>query len=151
MPPPPGVDLEAYRQKVAERFANPKIGDTIARLCLDGSNRQPKFILPTRRRPAEGGRRASPGLALVSALWCRYCYGESESGKTIPPNDPSWDRLQQAARPARADPRAFLAMRDIFGELADTPAYVAAFSNALTKLWSQGVRATLDDYLAGRL
>jgi mannitol 2-dehydrogenase len=150
VPPPPGVSLEAYRVKVAERFANPKIGDTIARLCLDGSNRQPKFILPSVVDRLKAGQ-SFAGLALVSALWCRYCYGESESGKTIPPNDPSWDRLQQAARPARGDPRAFLAMRDIFGELSDTPAYVAAFANALTKLWSQGVRATLDDYLAGRL
>ena len=150
VPPPPGVSLEAYRLKVAERFANPKIGDTIARLCLDGSNRQPKFILPSALDRLKAGQ-GFAGLALVSALWCRYCYGESESGKVIPPNDPSWDRLQQAARSARADPRAFLAMRDIFGELADAPAYVAAFSNALTRLWSQGVRATLDDYLAGRL
>ena len=48
------------------------------------------------------------------------------------------------------DPRAFLAMRDIFGELADNPAYVAAFSSALGSLWTHGVRATLDDYLDGR-
>ena len=150
VPPPPGVDLEAYRLKIAERFANPKIGDTISRLCLDGSNRQPKFILPSVVARRKAGRGVA-GLALVSAMWCRYCYGESESGKVIPPNDPNWDRLQAAARPARRDPRAFLAMRDIFGELAETPAYVAAFSNALTKLWSQGVRATLDDYLAERL
>lgn len=150
VPPPPGVSLEAYRLKVAERFANPKIGDTIARLCLDGSNRQPKFILPSALDRLKAGQ-GFAGLALASALWCRYCYGESDSGKIIPPNDPSWDRLQQAARSARADPRAFLAMRDIFGELADAPAYVTAFSNALAKLWSQGVRATLDDYLAGRL
>ena len=87
------------------------------------------------------------GLALVSALWCRYCYGESESGKVIPPNDPNWERLQQAARPARSDPSAFLAMRDIFGALAEHPAYVAAFSQALNSLWSRGVRATLDNYL----
>ena len=73
-------------------------------------------------------------------MWCRYCYGESESGKTIPPNDPSWDRLQAAARPARSDPRAFLAMRDIFGELADNPVYVGAFSGALRSLWANGVR-----------
>jgi mannitol 2-dehydrogenase len=150
VPPPPGVTLEDYRKKVAERFANPKIGDTIARLALDGTNRQPKFILPSVADRLKAGQ-SFAGLALVSALWCRYCYGESESGKTIPPNDDSWDRLQKAARAARADPRAFLAMRDIFGELADAPAYVAAFSNALTRLWSKGVRATLDDYLAGRL
>jgi mannitol 2-dehydrogenase len=149
VPPPPQVDLEAYRKKVAERFANPKIGDTISRLCLDGTNRQPKFILPTvRDRLAKGA--SVKGLALVSALWCRYCYGESESGKAIPPNDPSWDRLQAAARPARGDPKAFLAMRDIFGELADNPTYVAAFSSALASLWAKGVRATLADYLDGK-
>ncbi|RBP16128.1 mannitol 2-dehydrogenase [Roseiarcus fermentans] len=146
VPPPPQVDLEAYRQKVAERFANPKIGDTISRLCLDGSNRQPKFILPTARDRIAAGASVE-GLALVSALWCRYAYGESESGKVIPPNDPAWDRLQAAARPARDDPRAFLAMGDIFGDLADNPVYVAAFSDALGALWANGVRATLAGYL----
>ena len=149
VPPPPAVDIEAYRKKVAERFANPKIGDTISRLALDGSNRQPKFILPTVRDRIAAGASVK-GLALVSALWCRYCYGESESGKVIPPNDPSWDRLQAAAKPARQDPRAFLAMRDIFGELADNPAYVAAFSTALASLWANGVRAALADYLEGK-
>ena len=150
VPPPPGVTLEDYRKKVAERFANPKIGDTIARLALDGTNRQPKFILQTVADRLKAGQSVA-GLALVSALWCRYCYGELESGKIIPPNDDIWDRLQKAARAARADPRAFLAMRDIFGELSEAPAYVAAFSKALTTVWSKGVRATLDDYLAGRL
>ncbi len=42
-------------------------------------------------------------------------------------------------------------MRDIFGELADNPAYVAAFSGALASLWINGVRATLADDLAARV
>jgi mannitol 2-dehydrogenase len=147
VPPPPQVDLEAYRGKIAERFANPKIGDTISRLCLDGSNRQPKFVLPTVRDRVAAGASVN-GLALVSALWCRYCYGESESGKVIPPNDPSWDRLQTVAKPARQNPSAFLSMRDIFGELAENPTYVTAFSAALSSLWAKGVRATLAEYLA---
>ena len=82
VPPPPATDLEDYRQLIARRFANPKIGDTITRLCLDGFNRQPKFILPTARERLQQGQGA-PGLALVSALWCRYCYGVSESGREI--------------------------------------------------------------------
>ena len=146
VPPPPAVDLEAYRKKVAERFANPKIGDTISRLCFDGSNRQPKFVLPTVRDRLAAGSSVT-GLALVSALWCRYCYGEFESGKVVPPNDPNWERLQAAAKRARHNPEAFLAMRDIFGELAEAPVYVAAFAKGLSALWSKGVRATLDDYL----
>ena len=150
MPPPPGVTLEDYRQLIDRRFSNPKIGDTISRLCLDGSNRQPKFILPTVIDRLGAGQDIA-GLALVSALWCRYCHGESESGKVIPPNDASWDRLQAAAKAARHDPRAFLGMRDIFGALAEDATYVAAFSKALAQLWNAGVRSTLDNYLQGRL
>ena len=150
VPPPPATDLEDYRLLIARRFANPKIADTISRLCLDGSNRQPKFILPTARARLDKSGSAA-GLALVSALWCRYAYGTSESGKTIAPNDESWDRLQSHARRAKNDPKAYLEMTDIFGANASDPAYVAAFSKALAKLWAQGVRATLDDYLNNRL
>ena len=129
VPPPPGVDLEALSQRSSpRRFANPKIDDTIQRLCFDGSNRQPKFILPTVADRLKSGASVK-GLALVSALWCRYCYGETESGKTIPPNDPNWARLQAAAKPARerSAPRSS-SMQDIFGALAAEPAYVGAFS-----------------------
>jgi mannitol 2-dehydrogenase len=147
VPSPLGVDLEAYRELIARRFANPKIGDTISRLCFDGSNRQPKFILPAAadRLKARGG---VAGLALVSALWCRYCFGESESGRVIAANDPSWERLRAAARQARGDARAFLDMRDIFGALALDTDYVAAFSAALSSLWTRGVRVTLTDYIS---
>jgi len=150
VPPPPATDLEDYRKLIDRRFANPKIGDTIERLCFDGSNRQPKFILPTAGDRVKTGASVK-GLALVSAFWCRYCFGESESGKAIPPNDPSWGRLVPLAKAARSDAKAWLSMRDIFGALADQPAYVAAFSSALTKVWVEGVRKTLADYLSGKL
>jgi len=149
-PSPPGVTLEDYRKLIDRRFANPKIGDTMTRLCFDGSNRQPKFILPTVAARLKQGAGVA-GLALVSAFWCRYCFGQSESGKTIAPNDPSWDRLQGLARKAKSDPAAFLGMADIFGEAAKNPAYVAAFSKALSHVWAQGTRATLAAYLEGKL
>jgi len=148
VPPPPGVDLDSYRDLIARRFANPKIGDTITRLCFDGSNRQPKFILPVAADRLKAGAGVT-GLALVSALWCRYCHGETESQKTIAPNDPSWDRIQAAAREARNDPAAFLRMDDIFGALARDPIYVEAFTTALGSLWARGVRATLGKYMLG--
>jgi mannitol 2-dehydrogenase len=146
VPPVPNTDLADYHALIERRFANPKIGDTIRRLCLDGSNRQPKFILPSvRDRLAQGG--SVDGLALVSALWCRYCYGETESGTPIAPNDPSWDRLVPLARAAREHPTAWLEMSDIFGDLSADPRYIGAFTKALTGLWSQGTRAMLANYL----
>jgi mannitol 2-dehydrogenase len=150
VPPPPNTNLEDYRAQVARRFANPKIADTIQRLCFDGSNRQPKFILPSVRDRLRSGASVK-GLALVSALWCRYCYGETESGMPIAPNDPSWERLHAAAKPARGDPPAFLKLRDIFGELAENANYASAFSHALSALWARGVRSTLADYLSDAL
>ncbi len=150
VPPVPDTDLHAYLEKVEERFANPTVGDTVRRLCLDGSNRQPKFILPTVNDRLRDGA-SIEGLALVSALWCRYCFGETESGKHIAPNDPNWDRLQERARVAKDDPAAFLTMTDIFGPLANSPSYVQAFSHALKTIWSTGTEQILQAYLAGTL
>jgi mannitol 2-dehydrogenase len=149
VPPVPDTDLDDYYRLIDRRFSNPKIGDTISRLCLDGSNRQPKFILPSITDRLRAGE-AVTGLALVSALWCRYCYGETESGKPIPPNDPSWDRLVTQAKLARENPEAWLAMQDIYGDLAGNPVFTSAFSTALKALWRLGTSETLTRYLADR-
>ena len=39
-------------------------------------------------------------------------------------------------------------MTDIYGALAQSPAFVAAFSQALESLWKIGTKATLERYLA---
>lgn len=150
VPPVPDTDLEDYYRLIERRFSNPKIGDTIQRLCLDGSNRQPKFILPSAADRLAAGQPVT-GLALVSALWARYCAGVSDSGKPIPPNDPNWERLTALAQQTRQDAKAWLGMGDIFGPLATNPAYVAAFTTALSSLWTRGTQATLEAYLADRL
>jgi mannitol 2-dehydrogenase len=148
VPPVPGVDLGEYYQLIAKRFANPDVGDTIPRLCQDGSNRQPKFILPsTRDRLKTGGD--VTGLALESALWCRYCAGTADSGEPIALNDPNADRLTAAARAARDNPLAFLELRDIFGDVADASVFRSRFENALKSLWRDGTRGTLQRYLDG--
>ncbi|MDS9467725.1 mannitol dehydrogenase family protein [Paracoccus sp. MBLB3053] len=148
VPPVPGTDLHGYYRKVAERCANPKIGDTIRRLCLDGSNRQPKFIIPTindrlaRNLPVDG-------LALESALWCRYCAGMTDSGATIEPNDPNWDRLTEKAAAAKANPSAWLGMSEIYGATGQDPRFAAPFARWLAMLWREGTEATLKAYLKG--
>lgn len=148
VPPVPGTDLSGYFTRVRERCANPKIADTVRRLCLDGSNRQPKFIIPTiadrlaRDLPVEG-------LALESALWCRYCAGTSDSGAVIEPNDPNWERLTETAQRAKDDPSAWLGMSDIYGATGRDPRFAAAFATWLDALWREGTRATLRRYLGG--
>jgi mannitol 2-dehydrogenase len=150
VPPVPGIDLATYYRLIASRFANPEVGDTIRRLAQDGSNRQPKFILPTIRDRVKTGA-PIPGLALVSALWCRYCAGTNEAGAPIPVDDTNAHRLVPVAQAAKDDPAAFLAQQDIFGELGDIPAFHEAFASNLRGLWRDGTRKTLERYLEGRL
>ncbi|PWC33807.1 mannitol dehydrogenase family protein [Azospirillum sp. TSO35-2] len=154
LPPVPDTDLVDYYHLIERRFANPKIGDTVRRLCLDGSNRQPKFIIPSiadRLAAGAGAGAGVGGLALESALWCRYCFGTTDAGQDIEPNDPNWDRLQAQARLAKDDPAAWLAMADIYGEVGTAEPFRQAFANALRSLWSVGCEETLRRYLAGTL
>ena len=145
--PVPDTDIAAYYATIRTRFSNPEVADTERRLCLDGSNRQPKFIIPTLRDALAAGGPVD-GLALVSALWCRYCYGTTDSGAVIAPNDPNWDYLQAQSRAAKDAPVIWLQMRPIYGDLNQNPRFVSAFTKALNALWSQGTAKVLADYIA---
>jgi mannitol 2-dehydrogenase len=150
IPPVPNTNLIDYYKLIERRFSNPKIGDTIPRLAQDGSNRQPKFILPsTADRLAKG--QDIVGLSLVSALWCRYFAGTSDSGKPIVFNDASADRLNAAALKAKDNPAAFLALGDIFGDVAKSELFRTRFAHALKTLWVEGTAKTLELYLGGKL
>jgi mannitol 2-dehydrogenase len=150
VPAVPGVSLPDYFAEVAQRFANPEVGDTIPRLCQDGSNRQPKFILASTFDRVTAGEPIA-GLALESALWCRYCAGTADDGRSIEIDDVNADALQRAAAAARENPDAFLVLDNIFDEaIARSPAFRKAFANALRSLWREGTEATLQDYVAGR-
>jgi mannitol 2-dehydrogenase len=148
VPPVPGTSLQDYFGLVARRFSNPTIGDTIRRLCLDGSNRQPKFIIPTIADRLKAGKGIN-GLALESALWCRYCFGTTDTGSAIEPNDPNWERMTATAKAAKADPSAWLGMGDIYGDVGKSAVFAEAFSRHLRALWKDGTRATVQRYLAG--
>ena len=146
IPPVPNTSLTDYFALIERRFSNPKIGDTIPRLAQDGSNRQPKFILPsTADRLAAGA--GITGLSLVSALWCRYFEGKSDSGQDIVFNDVHAERLQKAALASREDPTLFLAEEDIFGAVGKNERFRKAFSHALETLRAKGTAATLQLYL----
>src|SRR5262249_37334952 len=137
VPPVPNTSLPDYFKLIERRLLNPKIADTIPRLAQDGSNRQPKFILPsTADRLARN--QDVVGLVLVSALWCRYFAGTTDSGKQIIFNDVSADRLHQAALKAKDDPMAFLVFEDIFGKVAAPDLFRKRFAHALKTLWEKG-------------
>jgi mannitol 2-dehydrogenase len=146
----PNTSLTDYFGLIEHRLLNPKIADTIPRLAQDGSNRQPKFILPSTLDNLRQGRDVV-GLSLVSALWCRYFAGTTDNGAAIAFNDASADRLHAAALKAKDDPMAFLAFDDIFGEVSTSDLFRKRFAHALKTLWENGTRETLQRYLDNKL
>ncbi len=144
--PVPGVDLDGYKHTLIERFSNPQVRDTIARLCAESSDRIPKWLLPVvRQQLATGGEiRRSAG---VVASWARYAEGVDEEGKPIEVVDRLRDSLEQLARRQRDDPDAFIANRDVFGDLANDNRFVTAYRSALSSLHQRGARATLESLI----
>jgi mannitol 2-dehydrogenase len=141
--PVPGVDLDQYKHTLIERFANPEVRDTLARLCAESSDRIPKWLLPViRHQLATGGE--FQRAALVVAAWARYAEGTDEQGEPIQVVDRLREARMAAASRQREHPTAFIEDRDLFGDLADDPRFVAAYTSALDSLHTDGARATLE-------
>lgn len=144
----PGMRPRDYLDLIERRFANPAILDTTRRVAFDGSARHTGFVLPVLRDGLAAGGPVE-GLSLVEALWARMCHGTREDGSAIAPNDPRWDDLHAAAVAARVRPAAWLEQAQVYGDLADSPAFRSAFERWLSLIWDKGTKAALTAYCKG--
>ena len=140
--PVPGIDLGIYKRQLIERFSNAAVRDTVARLCAESSDRIPKWLLPVVRENLAAGRDVRLAAAVV-ASWARYAEGVDEQGNPIQVVDRLADELKIIAAKQRTDPLAFVANRDLFGDLVDHPAFTEPYLAALNSLHASGARATL--------
>jgi mannitol 2-dehydrogenase len=141
--PVPGVDLGGYKRTLIERFSNPEVRDTIARLCAESSDRIPKWLLPVIREQLGRGGEIKRSAAVV-ASWARYAEGIDEQGQPIDVVDQLKDSLKALAARNRKDPDAFIANRQVFGDLVEDKRFVIAYRSALTSLHEHGARKTLE-------
>ena len=131
--PVPGIDLAAYQRSLLQRFANPAIRDTLARLCAETSARIPNWLGPIIAEQLKTGG-AVEQLALVVASWARYAAGVDEQGQPIAVVDQQRDRVMAAA--ARG---TFL--QELVPEADER--FRQSFDRCLRSLQERGVRATL--------
>jgi mannitol 2-dehydrogenase len=148
--PVPGIDLDDYRHGLITRFSNPAVLDTLARLAVDGSERLPKWLLPVIRGGLAARRDVRRSIAVVAG-WARYAEGVDEDGRPIAVVDRRRERLTANARRQREDPLAFVADREIFGDLVDDERFTAPYLATLASLHERGSRATLEAVVTGPL
>ena len=145
--PLPNVNYNQYLDKVLERFSNTEIGDTILRIAEEGSERQPKFILPAVIDALAAGKSVD-WFALEIALWCRYCLAEDEQGELITVKDLKAADLLQFAKASKARSGAFLENIDVFGSLGENALFTEPFCHWLRYIHRLGVRAAIRKYIA---
>jgi mannitol 2-dehydrogenase len=144
--PVPGVDLDAYKDRLIERFTNEHVADTVARLAAETSDRIPTWLMPVVRENLAAGRPVTLSAAIV-ASWARYAEGVDEQGRTIEVVDRLAERLTAAARTNRTDPIGFLSDRTLFGDVAADERFTTPYVATLASLHDKGARATLQDLL----
>jgi mannitol 2-dehydrogenase len=138
LPAVPGVDLLEYCRTLLRRFSNPYVRDTLARLCAEGSDRIPNFVLPVIRDRLIAQADFTLG-ALVTAAWARYCEAVDEHGRPITVIDRELEKVLAAANSQRTDPVAFL-QTGFFGDLASNPSFVKTYESQVNALHSHGAR-----------
>ena len=141
------MNYNQYLDKVLERFSNTEIGDTISRIAEEGSERQPKFILPAVIDALDAGKSVD-GFALEIALWCRYCLAEDEQGELITVKDLKATDLYQFSKVSKTRSDAFLENIDVFGSLGENPLFSEPFCYWLRYIHRLGVRAAIRKYVA---
>jgi mannitol 2-dehydrogenase len=138
-----GVDLTAYKHQLIERFANPEVRDTLARLCAESSDRIPKWLVPVIRTNLEKAGEIERS-ALVVASWARYAEGVDEQGQPIEVVDQLKDRVMAAAARQQDQPLAFVQDEQLFGDLATNERFAEVYTGWLDSLHQVGARATLE-------
>ena len=145
----PGVDVEEYKATLIERFSNPEVRDTIARLCAESSDRIPKWLLPVVRAQLESGGPIARSAAVV-ASWARYAEGVDEQGEPIEVVDRLADSLTAIAQRQRWGTRTpsspTASCSATWWTSRGSPRRIAA---ALSSLHERGARATLESIVKG--
>jgi fructuronate reductase len=156
LPPLPQLDLDAYRARLLQRYANPALQHQTRQIAMDGSQKLPQRLLGS-VRDRLNAKRPIERLALAVAAWLHYLRGFDEAGEAYEIQDPlagalaeAMSQAEQASR-AIVDPQAaeqrrievFARLTPLFGDLAAQPRFVGAVARCTRSLREHGVVATL--------
>jgi fructuronate reductase len=150
LPALPGLDLDDYRARLLQRFANPALQHQTQQIAMDGSQKLPQRLLGTVRDRIAAGARFHH-LALAIAGWIRYASGRDERGCEIAVSDPLAATFARTTSAAGNDPAriaaGFLDLAPVFGDLAAHARFRDAVTRSVVDLYRNGVQRTLARHL----
>ncbi|GLY32908.1 mannitol dehydrogenase family protein [Kineosporia sp. NBRC 101731] len=140
--PVEGIDVDEYCDTLIERFANPEVRDTIARLASYASDRIPKFVVPVIRANLANGLVSTRAIA-IAVTWARYAEAIDEQGQPITVVDVEKDEVLARGAQQKDDPLALARSTRWFGDLADDPRFAEVYTAQLALIHEVGAREFL--------
>ncbi|MGB5818875.1 MAG: mannitol dehydrogenase family protein [Saonia sp.] len=130
-----GIDLNAYKDSLQERFANPNIKDSVSRICSESSAKLPKFLIATLQDNL-AGKGSIRFATLVLAAWCYYSDKRiDKDGQPIEIMDAMGTELHQAAKRTETDSLAFIKQKSLFGNLAKNEGFTKLYEDMIQKIY----------------
>jgi len=148
-----GIDLNQYKDTLIERFSNPNIKDSLARICSESSAKLPKFLIATISENLAAHRDCSLA-ALVIATWCLYSDKQvNQAQEALDIQDAMQTELAAYAQQTHTDKLAFLKFNSLFSDLIEQSAFSQLYIDAIDALYSPAnnikkiMKNTLDNKL----
>lgn len=139
VPAPAGIDLEAYKQRLLERFSNKAISDQVARLCSDGIAKFEVYVVPTLRKMLAAGMDTSIEAFLLASYYKYLALGHTESGEAIEISEPHLG-AEDAALLRSCTPETFLSLSCFAPlQLQKYPDFVKKYLSFVSLNTSQGL------------
>lgn len=124
------LDLEQYRDVVLDRFSNPNILDTNARVAMDGFSKVPGFILPTIRDRLQRNE-SIDSVAVLPAHFLEFLRQERMGAVPYRYEDQLMEPGTSEAILDANDPvKALCCQRLLFNDLAGDPLLIEAVRRA---------------------
>lgn len=150
---PEGLDVAAYREELAERFANRRLAHRTVQVAADGSLKLAQRVPDAALWHLAAGR-VPAGLALTVAAWLRCTANpeELDADRTGVPPEPNGERIRELAAGAGGGPaararhlaRAALVDEALLGRrLGGHGGFVDAVAELLEVLETGGVQAAV--------
>lgn len=144
-----GINLTDYKDTLIERFSNPNIKDSLARICLESSAKLPKFLIATVIENLEKAENSAESYqsecnielaTFVLATWCLYSDKRvDQQGNALDITDEMANVLHEAATKTQNNPFAFLEITDIFGQLKDNATFCKTYQEAINNLYQENL------------
>ena len=125
------------KDTLLERFANPNIKDSLARICSESSAKLSTFMLPTitENLATKGEIRCA---TLVIAAWCYYSDKQTDlKGNPLVIADAMADELHKLANKTNQNSGAFLELTSLFSELSNSEKFVTTYKAHVEALYSE--------------